>query len=151
LPNKKGNKLENTKIEFELTNDCICVEYDEETGDSKLDEQGNPIPSIVCFDCYDEERAYFQDQIVADWIKANGWELDTPLIIKGSRMTWASRSGWATATPETLADKLSINGDYTLSFTLSPDHKQLTCVRSSHDEYGAFFEFEQAPAESEVE
>jgi hypothetical protein len=60
-------------------------------------------------------------------------------------------SGWAEATPETLIDKLTLNADFTLRFTITADNKRLTCVRSSHDEMGAFFEFEQAPAESEVE
>lgn len=145
--------METTEIEFELSSDCICVEYDDETGDAKLDEQGEVVRSQECFGCYDEEKAYLQDQIIADWTNANGWETDTQLIIKGKRMTWRGVSGWATATPETLIDKLTLdNADFTLRFTLSPDHKRLTCVRSSHDEYGALFEFEQAPeTESEFE
>jgi len=141
--------LETTEIEFELSSDCICVEYDDETGETKLDEQGNPVMSQVCFDCYDEEKAFIQDQIIADWVKANAWELDTPLKINGKRMTWQHLSGYAYATPETLIDKLTLNGDFTLRFTLSPDHKQLTCVRSSHDELGALFEFEQAEVDDD--
>lgn len=65
-------------------------------------------------------------------------------------MTWLGRSGWATATPETLIEKLTLNGDFTLRFTLAGN--TLEVVRSSHDELGALFEFEKLPEEeSEVE
>ena len=62
-------------------------------------------------------------------------------------MTWQHLSGYTVATPETLIDKLTINGDFTLRFTLTGT--TLEVVRASHDEYGALFEFEKID-ESEV-
>jgi hypothetical protein len=130
-------------ITFDLSSDCRCEVYDDETGESKLDERGNPIPSNECFGCYDDDKLYLQDQVIADWVVANGWAMNTPILILGNRMTWRGMSGWAEATPETLIDKLTLNADFTLRFSITPDNKRLTCVRSSHDEMGAFFEFER--------
>lgn len=135
-------------VKAELYSHCVCEEYDEETGESKLDEQGDPIPSQVCFDCYDEEKAYIQDEVITTWVERNGFEMDTPLKVNGSRMTWLGRSGYAYATPETLIDKLTLNADFTLRFTLTGT--TLEVVRASHDEYGALFAFEKLD-ESELE
>ena len=136
-------------IKWELSSDCVCEEYDEETGESKLDEQGNAIPAQYCWGCYDDEKSNIYYEVITPWVKANGWEMDTPLKINGSRMTWANRSGYAYATPETIIDKLILeNADFTLRFTLTGN--TLEVVRSSHDEFGALFEFEKLD-ESEVE
>ena len=135
-------------MKYELVSDCTCEEYDEETGESKVDEQGDPIQSIVCFGCYDDDKTYIQDEIITTWVERNGFEMDTPLKVNGSRMTWLGRSGYAYATPETLIDKLTINGDFTLRFTLTGT--TLEVVRASHDEYGALFAFEKLD-ESELE
>lgn len=135
-------------VKAELSSDCRCEEYDDETGESKLDEQGYPVPSTECFGCWEDDTTYIKDEIITTWVKANGWELDTPLKINGKRMTWQHLSGYAYATPETLIDKLTLNGDFTLRFTLIGT--TLEVVRSSHDEYGAGFEFEKLD-ESELE
>jgi hypothetical protein len=135
-------------VKAELSSDCSCEEYDEETGESKLDEQGEVVMSIVCFGCYDDDKTYIQDEIITTWVERNGFEMDTPLKINGERMTWLSRSGYAFATPETLIDKLTLNADFTLRFTLTGD--TLEVVRSSHDEMGALFEFAKID-ESELE
>jgi hypothetical protein len=141
--------LETTEvIKAELSSDCYCEEYDEETGESKLDEQGEVVMSQVCFGCYDDDKTYIQDDLIATWVERNGFEMNTPLKVNGSRMTWLSRSGYAYATPETLIDKLTLNGDFTLRFTLTGN--TLEVVRASHDELGALFEFEKLD-ESEVE
>jgi hypothetical protein len=135
-------------MKYELVSDCTCEEYDEETGESKVDEQGDPIQSIVCFGCYDDDKTYIQDEIITTWVERNGFEMTTPLKVNGKRMTWQHLSGYAHATPETLIDKLTINGDFTLRFTLTGT--TLEVVRASHDEYGALFEFEKLD-ESELE
>jgi hypothetical protein len=135
-------------IKAELESNCSCEEYDEETGESKLDEQGEVVMSIVCFGCYDDDKTYIQDEIITTWVERNGFEMDTPLKINGERMTWLSRSGYAFATPETLIDKLTLNADFTLRFTLTGD--TLEVVRASHDEMGALFEFAKID-ESELE
>lgn len=135
-------------IKAELESNCTCEEYDDETGESKLDEQGNAIQSQECFGCYDDDKTYIQDEIITTWVERNGFEMDTPLKINGERMTWLSRSGYAFATPETLIDKLTLNADFTLRFTLTGD--TLEVVRASHDEMGALFEFAKID-ESELE
>jgi hypothetical protein len=135
-------------IKVELSSNCSCEEYDDETGESKLDEQGEVVMSQECFGCYDDDKAYIQDEVITTWVERNGWTMDTPLKINGERMTWLSRSGYAFATPETLIDKLTLNADFTLRFTLTDT--TLEVVRSSHDEYGAGFEFEKLD-ESELE
>ena len=135
-------------IKAELESNCTCEEYDDETGESKLDEQGNAIQSQECFGCYDDDKTYIQDEVITTWVERNGFEMDTPLKVNGERMTWLSRSGYAFATPETLIDKLTLNADFTLRFTLTGD--TLEVVRSSHDEFGALFAFEKID-ESELE
>ena len=135
-------------MKYELVSDCTCEEYDEETGESKVDEQGDPIQSIVCFGCYDDDKTYIQDEIITTWVERNGFEMTTPLKVNGKRMTWQHLSGYTVATPETLIDKLTINGDFTLRFTLTGT--TLEVVRASHDEYGALFAFEKLD-ESELE
>ena len=135
-------------IKVELSSNCSCEEYDDETGESKLDEQGEVVMSQECFGCYDDDKAYIQDEVITTWVERNGFEMNTPLKVNGSRMTWLGRSGYAYATPETLIDKLTLNGDFILRFTLTGN--TLTVVRSSHDEYGAGFEFEKLD-ESELE
>ena len=135
-------------VKAELDSNCLCEEYDEETGESKLDEQGEVVMSQECFGCYDDEKAYIQDEVITTWVERNGFEMTTPLKVNGSRMTWLGRSGYAYATPETLIDKLTLNADFTLRFTLTGT--TLEVVRASHDEYGALFAFEKLD-ESELE
>jgi hypothetical protein len=135
-------------VKAELSSDCLCEEYDEETGESKVDEQGEVIMSQECFGCYDDDKTYIQDEIITTWVERNGFEMTTPLKVNGSRMTWLGRSGYAYATPETLIDKLTLNADFTLRFTLTGT--TLEVVRASHDEYGALFAFEKLD-ESELE
>lgn len=149
IKQRKGTELETTEvIKWELSSDCLCEEYDEETGESKLDEQGEPIPAKYCYGCYDDEKSNIYYEVITPWVKANGWTMDTPLKVNGSRMTWLNRSGYAYATPETIIEKLTLNGDFTLRFTLTGT--TLEVVRASHDELGALFEFEKLD-ESELE
>lgn len=135
-------------IKAELNSNCTCEEYDEETGESKLDEQGNAILSQECFGCYDDDKTYIQDEIITTWVERNGWELDTPILVNGKRMTWQGIGGYAHTTPERLIDTLTLNGDFILRFTLTGT--TLEVVRASHDELGAFFEFAKID-ESELE
>ena len=135
-------------MKWELSSDCVCEEYDEETGESMLDEQGNVIPSEVCFDCYDENKNNIEEQVIGTWVERNGWEMNTPILVNGKRMTWQGIGGHAHTTPERLIDTLSLNGDFILRFTLTGN--TLEVVRASHDELGAFFEFAKID-ESELE
>ena len=135
---------------LEITSDCTCEEYDEETGESKVDEQGYPVMSNYCYGCYDDDLMAFKDAILPEWLGANGWDTDTRVTIRGSRMGWTNDSGYLTTTIESaekLLDKLRINGDYTLRFFRNG--KDLEVVRSSHDELGALFVFELAEESDE--
>ena len=136
-----------TELVMEISNNCRCEEYDDETGESKYDEHGNTIPSQECFGCWDDDIQYFNDEILPSWLAANGWDTDTLITIRGSRMGWTASSGYLVTKAKHLLEKLSINGDYTLR--LYRKGKDLEVVRSSHDEYGAGFSFELAPEDSE--
>jgi hypothetical protein len=127
-------------IKWELSSDCSCEIYDEDTDTSS--------PSDSCWGCWDEEVENLNECVIKPWVERNGWEMNTPLKVNGKRMTWLGRSGYAYSTPETIIETLSLNGDFTLRFTL--DGNTLEVVRSSHDELGAMFEFEKLD-ESEVE
>jgi hypothetical protein len=57
-------------------------------------------------------------------------------------MNWNKVAGWTNIRASEAIDCLTLNGDFTLRYEL--DGKDLTCVRSSHDEYGALFTFSKA-------
>ena len=135
---------------LEINSDCTCEEYDEETGESKVDENGYPVMSDYCYGCYDDDLVALKYDVLPEWLGANGWDTDTRVTIRGSRMGWTNDSGYLTTTIESaekLLDKLRINGDYTLRFYRKG--KNLEVVRSSHDELGALFEFELAEESDE--
>lgn len=133
------------ETKFEWTTNCVCVKYDDETGEPMLNEYGNEIPADVCSDwCHIEQAEQFEE-FIQPWLDS----LTTgKVIIKGSNMNWNHVTGWKGtefADAEGVMEALGINSDYTLRFTLAGN--TLTCVRSSHDELGAFFEFVELPAE----
>jgi hypothetical protein len=111
---------------YELTNSCICEDWDEDTDTYS--------PSDSCWGCYEDEMANFKSEILKPWMSANGYDEDTELVARGTGMTWQRLSGYAYLTPDEMVEKLSINGDWTLRFTLSDGGKTLTVVRYSHDE-----------------
>lgn len=134
--------MTNTKTEPELTlqytlsTDCSCEVYDEDTDTSS--------PSNECWGCYDDELGNIKHDLLNKWMTANDFELDTPIKISGRQMTWRNVSGYKITTPENLIASLTGDYDYTLRFWSSEDYKTLRVVRSSHDEFGATFEFERA-------
>lgn len=132
---------------LEISNNCSCEIYDEETGESKVDENGYPVMSDYCYGCYDDDLVNFKYDVLPEWLGANGWDSDTRIRINGSGMNWTRSSGYAITEAQNILDKLSINGDFTLRFYRKG--KNLEVVRSSHDELGALFEFELAPPESD--
>jgi hypothetical protein len=126
-------------LQYELSNTCSCEDYDEDTDTSS--------PSNECFGCYQDDLDNIKHDLMNKWIDANDYELDTPIKIIGTRMTWRGVSGYKITTPEDLVSSLTGDYDFTLRFYASNDHKTLRVVRSSHDELGASFEFEQATQE----
>lgn len=130
---------------YEITNNCVCEDYDEETETYS--------PSNECFGCYEDALANLTYEVIKPWVSANGIDEDTELVARGTGMTWQRLSGYARTTPKTIVDTLSLNGDWTLQFTLSNGAKTLTAIRYSHDEptgTGAIT-FEVAPDEDEDE
>ena len=125
------------KSTYTLTNDCVCTKFDEETGEEMVDENGDPIPSDYCHECYEEELEVFHEFILDEWLKRNNADRDSRIIVSSEAMNWNKVSGIASVSAKNLVDTLSINTSWILRFTL--DDKELTVVRSSHDELGAPF------------
>jgi hypothetical protein len=67
----------------EITNSCTCTEYDPDTGDEILDENGNPIPSMDCYgfcwesaiDDFSEVTKELRDSNETNWWKCQDLRL----------------------------------------------------------------------------
>jgi hypothetical protein len=127
------------EIKVEVSNNCRCTEYDEETGDTKLDADGDPVPANECFGCWNEMLEDFEAMILQPWLAKKNLTLDDSVAVYFKGVSWQSISGSSKISANKIIDALRINGDYTLRFTLKGN--KLTCIRSSHDEYGASFKF----------
>jgi hypothetical protein len=127
---------ETLTLQYELSSNCSCETYDEDTDTSS--------PSNECWGCYDDDLGNIKHDLLNKWLVANEFELDTPIKIIGTRMTWRGLGGYKITTPAELVSSLTGDYDFTLRFYASNDYKTLKVVRSSHDEFGASFEFEQA-------
>lgn len=121
-------------VEFELTSDCTCESWDEDTDTSS--------PSDECFGCWTDDKLNFKYEILKPWLEANGWDEDTVIYVFSGNMNWNKVAGWTNIRASEVVDCLTLNGDFTLRFKLEND--TLTCVRSSHDEMGALFTFSKA-------
>ena len=124
--------MEKTVVEFEITSDCSCVEFDENE---------NEFQSSDCWGCYDDDKDNFKYEILKPWLEANGWDEDTVVHVFSGNMNWNRVTGWTNIRASEAIDCLTLNGDFTLRYKL--DGKDLTCVRSSHDEMGALFTFSE--------
>jgi hypothetical protein len=144
----KGKQMETVIIafeEYELTNSCRCEDWDEETDTYS--------PSNSCWGCFEDDLANFEVEMLKPWMNANGYDEDTALVARGTGMTWQRLSGYAYLTPKQIVEKLAINGEWTLRFSLTDGAKTLTAVRYSHDEPTGTGKivFEIAPDEDEDE
>ena len=117
--------------EFEIGSTCICETYDEDTDTST--------PSDYCYGCWQDEAENFKYEILKPWLEANGFDEDTVVHVFSGNMNWNKVAGWTSVRAGEILDCLTLNADFILRFKLSD--KTLTCVRSSHDEFGALFEF----------
>lgn len=128
------------KLQTTITSDCVCYKTDED-GEGVLDEHGEAVPNEYCYgDCYAEQVYDFTDNILPYWLEAKAIMADSPVLINGTRMTWRSISGHAETSARGIVKALEINGDFTLRITYDDESKELSVVRSSHDEMGALFE-----------
>lgn len=122
------------KIEATLTSDCTCEYYDNET-----EEYIEGKPSEYCYGCWDDSVYDFNENILYPWYAANNYHDNTPIRIITPNIGWMKQSAYCDTYAKDILDKLTLNGDFILRFTLEND--KLECVRSSHDELGANFAF----------
>lgn len=121
-----------TRVDATLESHCNCEYYDE---------NDNLVPSYdECFGCWEDSVYDFENNILIPWMNANDYHDKTPIKIVSPNIGWMRVAGYCDTYAEEILDKLKINGDFTLRFTL--EDGKLECVRSSHDEMGALFTFE---------
>lgn len=117
-----------------IESDCQCQTENDETGEFG--------PSNECFgDCWDWQKDDIA-WIIGEWQTKNNVDDSQPVKINGTNMNWNHVSGYAMATPKTILDKLTLNGDFSLEFEFDPEENVFNVIRRSHDEYGALFTFE---------
>lgn len=121
-------------VEFEIGSTCTCEVYDEDTDTS--------VESNECFGCFEDEKDNFKYEVLNPWLEANGFDEDTVIYVFSGNMNWNKVAGWTNIRASEAIDCLTLNGDFTLRYKL--EGKDLTCVRSSHDEFGALFTFTKA-------
>lgn len=130
-PIERDNMLTVNKIEANLSSECTCVEFDEDENESQASE---------CWGCWDDSVSWVTEDVIYPWMAANNYHDNTPIKIVSPNLGWMRQSAYKDTYVKNLISDLTLNGDFTLRFTLEGD--KLSCVRSSHDEYGASFEFE---------
>ena len=120
-----------------LTTNCECRYLDEE------DQEVTPDQCLGY--CYEEARDDCLG-LLDEWQRLNDYP--SAVIIQGKRIGWQALSGYAfireagsDKTSRELLNKLMLNGDFTLQFTLTGN--TCTIKRTSHDEWpGAEFTLE---------
>ena len=115
---------------MELTSDCTCI---------MLDENEAEMPSDECFGCWEDDLEYFKTEFLGPFLDANDLGTYDTLKLDATNFGWRRETvrGF-TASPD-LISMLTLRGDFTLRVTLSEDKRELTVIRSSHDELGARF------------
>jgi len=121
-------------IEYEVSSNCTCTEYDSENDCEVTDSNGNPVPARDCYGCWKDDMSNVSWDMLAPWLADNGIEADDKLYIGGDGIGWQRRSGYTIAEPtiEAIVERLGGDMDFTLYFKY--DGKNLTVRRSSHDE-----------------
>lgn len=124
-----------TTLKTELSSNCTCEDYSEETDSYEL--------ADTCAGFCFSDALEGATELLADWLSSKDLGPYEQVIIYGTRLGWRSVSGYKLAgtEPEEIVRALFINGDFTIRLTLTPEG-ELTASRSSHDEYGAGFEFD---------
>jgi hypothetical protein len=144
---RNGMETEEQQQMFEITNRCICVQTDQDTGEIVVDKDGDEMPSDYCFGCFDEEVDNLDYTLVTDWRTHNGIDENTPLVVLGEGMFWTNVSGWTiakTATAKSIVEAMNINTDWLINFKL--EDNELSAVRYSHDEPTGTGRFRFRPA-----
>lgn len=122
-------------ISATVSTDCSCEIYNEETDEYEEAED--------CLgDCYELQKddVFY---VIGEWQRLNEIDEDDFILIKGRGIGWQNLEGTAKTNILDLDGVLAINGDFTISWTLDIETKQLRARRTSHDEpMGAYFEFD---------
>lgn len=139
-PIERDSMLTVEKVEATLESYCTCGTYHEET-DTWTDEYSE------CHGCWEDSVYDFNENILYPWYAANNYHDNTCIKIVTPNIGWMRQAAFKDTYAKDILNDLTLNGDFTLRFTLEGD--KLSCVRSSHDEYGAVFEFELRPEEED--
>jgi hypothetical protein len=123
---------ETQEYKAELTSDCTCEIYDEETGESKLDEYGYPERPDYCYGCYEENLYDFTENFLPIWLERIGLSKDGKVMVVAENIRWNHTSGAGFADVDKLHKIMEIDGDFTNKFTIKGN--ELYAVRYSHDE-----------------
>lgn len=114
-----------------ITNECVC---------SSVDDDGTEIPSLYCYDCYQESFDWSQT-ILEEW---SGDEY-RKVLVNGYGMGWQRLDGHATVKVRNLLGMLSLDGSYRLDIVLRVNGTG-SVTRYSHDEpTGASFTLKLLP------
>lgn len=132
------------RIEIGISSDCVCADYDDETGEA--------VPADWCYgDCFNDSIDAFEEAIVSPFIQAHP-ELHR-FKVEGKGMGWLRRSGVGQVMPyaRDIVSQLSIDGDFRLfvSYELGDS---FSIVRFSHDEpVGASFTYTILKEDDQIE
>lgn len=139
---QKGNTMNTTHelARMELTSDCTCT---------MLDENEAEMPSDECFGCWEDDLEYFKAEFLGPFLDANDLGTYDTLKLDATNMGWRRETAHAYVEARALIDMVALRGDFTLRITLSEDKRELTIIRSSHDELGARFVITPAPESEE--
>lgn len=112
-----------TTFTYELTNTCICENFDEETQESS--------PSEYCYGCWDDEMTNLSYEL-ADFMENNpdGWWRCDGLPLWNRRVSGVFHAD----TVESLIDSIGVNSVWTMRLSLDGD--VLTVHLSHHDASG---------------
>jgi hypothetical protein len=111
-------------IIFELTTDCTCVVFDDDE---------NQIEADTCYGCYDDALENLRCEL-EHWQTVNGFDDATLIRLEASGLGWRRRAGYRDIRADEITGALTLNGDYRIHFSFTPDYKTLTARRYSHDE-----------------
>jgi hypothetical protein len=137
---------ETQEYKAELTSDCICEIYDEETGESKLDEYGYPERPDYCYGCYQEEVFQFYDNFLPIWLERRGLKDDGKVMVIAESIRWNRTNGAGFVDVSEIHKVMEIDGDFKNKFTIKGN--ELYAVRYSHDEPTGTGRWTFTPAES---
>ena len=131
----------------EVTSDCVCTMFDEET---YLE-----VPSDFCDGCYSESLELLEELIILPWLKQVDADNGDYVVARGENVGWMRLTGMVSFEVDyddivqDLVGWFSLNGDFRLSFKL--EDGVFTVRRSSHDEpWGASFVLELEKRKEDV-